>query len=415
MSCEDRFNGTVYMALSGIGVFLGLLSFICSILVVLVIILFKRYHYFVQRLVLYVCIAASINSLTIILQRIEHFEIGGHQNNYFCTLTGFLELYTSLVQLLSLLCITHGLYLSVVKQNPKKRWECFYIAFSLLAPILVCCIPFFNSIHAYGIGYSRSGPWCWIREKKINKSDSCQQDPVGVVIQFGIWYIPLVLVTIIVLAVSMATLYRVHKSMDNHWQGPYDPDVFVNRGRLRKAIMMILSYLPILYLLTSLLSLPNAIHWALSEDPEPVLWYLDGFVVPLRGMFLAVPYLMHTHTRKQISMNTIIAAFKRRFTRKRVTAYPAVPVVFSDSLTFPSAGDATLERQQPYHNPSLSYNTPTSPLTLSPAQLAEEGVVTLNLEEDSSTLSSLNVSNQNNSKNMVSSANSSHNQTHSDE
>ena len=390
----DRFNDLSYKILSGFRAILGLASFICCLLVIIIIILFKRYQYFVQRLVLYVCIAAAINSIAIIIQKVDYFEPNDDQSyilDKYCIFAGFFELFTSLVELMSLLCITHGLYHSVIKQKPKKYFEAIYITLSLIIPSLLCCVPFF------GEAYGKTGPWCWIRER----DEYCQPYLFGIILQFSLWYVPLVLVTMVVSCVSVTTLYKVHKSIENRWQGPYDPEVYVHRGRLKKVVKIMLAYLPILYLLVNLFSLPNAIYWAIGDTPLIGLWVLHAVFPPLRGALFALPYLFHTETRRQISKINIMAAIRRRFNRKVVTAYPVKQCNFSDSLPFPSTGDTTIDRQTlPYRNPSLSYNSPsnshtTSPLhtsTTLPSRMTPEVVVTLNLDGDSSTISSLNVS-----------------------
>ena len=390
----DKFDDESYKILSAVRAFLGLFSLICCLLVIIVIILFKRYQYFVQRLVLYVCIAAAINSVAIIAQKVDYFTPSEQQSDIldkYCIFAGCFEFFTSIVQLISLVGITHGLYHSVIKERPKKFFEAVYISLSLLVPSILCCIPFF------GISYGKSGPWCWIRERDSN----CQPFYLGIVLQFSLWYTPLILVTIVVMCVSVATLYRVHKSYDSQWQGPYDPEVYVHRGRLKKVVKIMLAYLPILYLVVNLFSLPNAIYWSIGDSPILALWVFHAIFPPLRGALIALPYLFHNETRRQISKINIAAAIKRRFKRKVVTTYPVKQCAFSDSLQFPSlGGDTTIERQKHYRNPSLSYNTPTPPVVPSPLHssrkppqppMVVEGVVTLQLDGDSSTLSSVNV------------------------
>ena len=368
------FNTTKYSVLSGIRAFLSFSSFLCCVLVILLILLFKRYQYFVQRLVLYVCIAAAVNSIAIVLQKVDYSQQSEGLDTY-CKFAGFFEFYTSLIELMSLLCITHGLYHSVVKQKPKKYLETFYIVISLAVPSIVACIPFF------GITYGKSGPWCWIQERNMN----CNPYIFGIALQFLLWYIPLVLVTLVIMCVSVATLYRVHKSIENRWQGPYDPEVFVHKGRLKKVVKVMLAYLPILYLIVNLVSLPNAIYWAIGDEPIFALWVLHGVFPPLRGALFALPYLFHTENRKQMNKTTIKAAFQRRFfKRNAVTEYPAKPGVFTDSLTFHSTGDGTIDRRRPYKNPSLKHNLDLSHTIHSPSPTTQEQeVVTVQLDNDS--------------------------------
>lgn len=372
--CDD-FQTLQYKILSGFRAFLALFSFISCLLVVILILLFKRYHFFVQRLVLYVCIIAAINSIAIIAQKVDYFEPNAQQQNIidkYCIFSGFFELYTSLVELLILLCITHGLYHSVIKQKPKKYLEGIYVSISLLLPLIVACIPFFGR----GITYGKSGPWCWIRER----DSECEPYLFGIVLQFAIWYVPLVVITIVILSAYVATLCKLRNGIENHWQGPYDPEVLVHRGRLRKVVKIMLSYLPVLYLLVNLFSLPNAIYWAIGERPIFALWVLHGILPPLRGALFAIPYLFHTDTRRQLNKISLRAAVTQRLTRKKqiITAYPAKECAFSDSLTFPATADTTIERQKPYRNPSLRLQPSEE---TSPKSTSETDLNPLNEEE----------------------------------
>lgn len=358
----DEFRDLSYMILSGVRAFLAFFSFVCCTLVIVLILLFKRHHYFVQRLVLYVCIIAAVNSITIITQKVDYFdpdEIQEDALDKYCIFAGFLEFYTSLVELLMLICITHGLYQSVVTQNRKKYLEGIYLGCSILIPLVIACVPFF------GLTYGKSGPWCWIRERK---GENCEKDYFGISIQFICWYFPLIVVTIATVTTYVASLYKVRNSMENHWQGPYDPELFVHRGRLRKVIKMMFAYLPVLYLFMNLFALPNAIHWAIADNPSLPLWVLNGVFPPLRGALFALPYLFHTDTRRQLKKVQIRAAIRQRFFKKhKITAYPAKECNFSDSLTFPGVADTSVERLKIYRNSSLRQShDPTLQVELGP-------------------------------------------------
>ena len=343
----DEFRTNPYIIISGVRALFAFFSFICCILVIILIILFKRYNYFIQRLVLYVCIIAAINSITIITQKADYFMPDQQQEEIlgkYCIFAGFLEFYTSLVELMMLLCITHGLYHSVVKQRPKKYLEGMYILSSCLFPVILACMPFF------GLTYGKSGPWCWIKDR----DDDCKKELFGISLQFVLWYCPLVVVTVLTIAAYIATLCKVRRSIDSHWQGPYDPELFIHRGRLRKIVTVMFTYLPVLYLIVNLFALPNAIHWAISDRPELALWVLNGIFPPLRGALFAVPYLVHKDTRKQLKQVNLRAAITQRVLKKhKITSYPAKECNFSDSLTFPAGADTTVERLKPYRNPSL--------------------------------------------------------------
>lgn len=349
-SCE-KFQDLEYTILAGVRGLLGLASLTCCLTIIVIILLFKRYNYFVQRLVLYVSITIAINSVAIAAQKVDYFTPNDMQATIlerYCIFAGFLGQYTSLVELLSLLCITHGLYTSVIRQKPKKHLEAIYIGISLSVPFIISCIPFFGE----GTAYGKSGPWCWIREKN---QDDCSRYLFGIILQFSVWYVPLVLVAVVVICVYITTLYKIRKTIAAQWTGPYDPEVFVQKGRLRKVVKLLLAYLPVLYLIMNLFSLPNAIHWAIVDTPLYPLWVIHAIFPPMKGILFALPYLFHTDTRRLLKGGKIRDAVRERFVRKPVVrAYPCKQPMFTDSQTFPSAPDTTLQREGVYRNPSLS-------------------------------------------------------------
>lgn len=357
----DQFEDQRYKILSGFRAFSALFSLICCLLVITLIFLFKRHHYFLQRLVIYVCTIAAINSLVIAIQKLDYATRSTELDKY-CIFAGFLEYYTSQVELIGLVCITHGLYRTVFKQKPKKYLEFTYIALSVLGPILLACIPIFG--HSGNVTYGKSGPWCWIEDR----FDNCDKNYFGIALQFILWYTPLLIVTVITVIVYVVMFCKVHKSIESHWQGPYDPELSLHKGRLRKVVKILLAYIPLLYLVINLFSLPNAIQWAIADEPLFPLWVFHGVFPPLRGALFALPYLFHTDTRQQIKQISVRATIKQYFMRnKAITSYPAKECNFSDSLTFPGAAETTYERNKPYRNPSLRlqlsqrYSIPTVP------------------------------------------------------
>lgn len=345
----DVFQGLEYTIVSGIRVFTALLSLLCCLGVIVLIFVFKRHHYFIQRLVLYVCIITAINSGTIMLQKVDYFTPNSYQEDIldkYCIFIGFCEYYTSMVQLTSLICVTHGLYHCIIKQKPKKYLEVSYITISILAPLLIACVPFFGP----GTSYGKSGPWCWIKDR----NEECNKNYFGISLQYILWYFPVIAVTILILLVYVCMVSRVRQRLENHWQGPYDPELFLHKGKLKKVVKMMLAYLPIGFILVNLFSLPNTIHWTIADSPILVLWLIHGVIPPLRGTLFAIPYLFHTDTRRQIKQMKIKATIKEYFTRKStVSNYPAKQCNFSDSLTFPVEADTTYERHRPYRNLSL--------------------------------------------------------------
>lgn len=340
----DVFQTLEYSVIAAVRALMGLISFICCLLVVLLILFFKKYKYVIQRMVLYVCIAAAANSLAIVIQKVDYF-VQNEATEVYCLFAGCFELYTSLIELLGLACISHSLsYIVRMKREHTRYLEAAYIIICLVVPALLSWPPFLT--HSYG----KSGPWCWIRER----NEICERDIAGIALQFGLWYLPLLLVSTIVTFTYLYIILKTRRraSENSNWRGPNHPDTDTQKGQLSKMVKFILAYMPFLYLLVNLFSLPNSIHWAIADEPLLVLWAIAAVLPPLRGALFSLPYLFRKETRKVLSRPQIRAAIKDEIV---ATPYPAKQAMFSDSLLFQDGGDSTIDRQKPYRNPSVSF------------------------------------------------------------
>ena len=348
----DVFQSLEYLVIAAVRAIMALFSLICCLLVVLLIIFFKRYKYLIQRMVLYVCIAAAANSLSIVIQKVDYF-IENEATEWYCLFAGCFELYTSLMELFALACISHSLSYIIRNRKEHTRYlEAFYIIICLVFPALLSWPPFLTK------SYGKSGPWCWIRERNT----VCQRDIPGIALQFGLWYLPLMLVSTTVTFVYLHIIFKTRRRTreQSHWKGPYHPDAVIQKGQLSKLVKFMMAYMPFLYLLVNLFSLPNSIHWAIADAPLFPLWVMAAVLPPLRGALFALPYLFRKETCKVLSRPQIKAAITHP---KVVAPYPARQAHFSDSLTFPDGGDSTIDRQKPYRNPSVSYVESSSSTT----------------------------------------------------
>lgn len=343
----DQFENIDYLVTAAVRALLALGSFICCAIVIFLILVYKQYHSFVQRLILYVCLASALNSLAIASQKVDYFVQNNATESY-CVFAGFFSQYTSQVELLAVIGLVLGLYVNVFSKKLRKRVEVLSVISVLVIPALVSWLPFIDN------SYGKTGPWCWIRERELD----CNIHVLGQVLQYLLWYLPLLVAITVVLCVYFLAYHKLRQSIKGTWARPYDPEVQLTRGQLRKNVRLLLTYIPLLYLLFTLFALPNAIYWSFGSEPILALWVIQAVVLPLRGALFAIPYIFNKHTRKKISQTKLRVLDNQVSKRANsVNPYPAVASNFSDSLRFALKEDCTLERNKVYRNPSLSQSS----------------------------------------------------------
>ena len=366
----DVYSDPAYLAISVTRASLALFSFVCCGTVVFLILFYKQYGGFVQRLILYTCVASALNSLSIVTQKVDYFGANSATEVY-CVIAGFISQYTSLVELLAVLGLVLGLYVNIFHRKLRRRVEVLCVLLVLMIPALVSWVPFIN------LSYGSSGPWCWIREKEQN----CERYVMGLVLQYLLWYLPLFTVVITVLCMYSCAYYKLRKIIKGTYARPYDPEVQLTREQLQKHKKQWLLYIPLLYLVFTLLALPNAIHRVFKDEPRLELWLIQAVTVPLRGALFAIPYILNKHTRNKISRTKLWVRNSHGSKKGRaVNPYPAMDANFSDSLYYAHKDDNTLERENVYRNPSLSH----SPLEAAPSRNGKDSKM-YNVPADSGT------------------------------
>ena len=137
------------------------------------------------RLLLYLIVAAMVQSLAIIFQTttIDYRE-SDPMKRYLCTMAGFLIQYFSwVVMLFATVATAHIMIMAVIKymkRNFRRETEYFYVLLSIILPLTFSWIPFIHD--SYGL----SGAWCWIQKYDEN----CKMDSEGYIEQYALWFLP---------------------------------------------------------------------------------------------------------------------------------------------------------------------------------------------------------------------------------
>ena len=269
------------------------LAAVTGCLVILMIVCFKAYKKFVQRLHLYLAIAAIFNCIAFTLNSLPVENKGGYMfvtNEKFCQASGFLDQYTTWVILLLVCWITLQIFLlGVFKRNYKSRkYELVGVVTTLVAPLIVSSIPFID--FGNGSMYGLAGAWCWI---KTTNAD-CNKLTEGIIEQFVLWYgTVMVFVTLNLLAMLavITVLYRGTKQERGHLQHQY--------GEALKETRPLVFY-TFIFSIFYTLSFVDQVHYVNTKSSNTTLWVIHAIAESSLPLFLTLAFLLHPGNLKRV-------------------------------------------------------------------------------------------------------------------
>ena len=314
-NCTSPYTSRDYAIVAGISAVTAFISLLASCFVVSLIVLFKKWKFFAQRLVLYLAISVILESIATIIHRVDYENQTSAFYVHFCKISGYIEQNTSWMQLMAVISITVYVFVCAMfkKRTDRHKDEVLYLFFIFIFPLLFNWIPFIFDV------FGRAGAWCWIVSENIY---TCEKSLAGQILQFVLWYVPLyiVLVALIFLYVAILIKIYIHKLEENRIH------------RLLKKEMRSLLWYPIIYLVFNIAPLANRIHGlAVPNNPSLALWILAGLFYPLQGGAIALVFTLHPDIRKRLKPVLIKSAFKQLCQKKKkvVSEYPVEHILSS--------------------------------------------------------------------------------------
>ena len=318
MNCSLPYTRHEYAIVAGLSAASAFVSLLASCFIVSLIVLFKKWRFFTQRLVLYLALSVIFESLATIIHRVDYENERSEFYVRFCQFSAFVEQNTSWIELMAVVSITLYVFVAAVFSKRTDRFEWLYVFFIFFFPLTFNWIPF--TVDAYG----RAGAWCWIHSEDIYACNSTNVP--GQILQFVLWYVPLYVILIILIALYVTILVKIHwydprkykMSNDNHASKQ-------DHQEMSKEIQSLLWY-PFIYFMINLIPLINRIHGlARPNNPSLALWILTALLFPIQGGFIALAFTLDPDTRKRLTIVQIRAATKELCQRsgKIVKEYPA--------------------------------------------------------------------------------------------
>ena len=297
----------------------SVISLLACLLVAATILLFKKYIFFTQRLVLYLCIAAGLYSIAIATGATVYFPMdGSYSYSAYCVWSGFSFQHTTWLLLLAFLVIFLDMYMRVGLQKDTTRFELIYVLIIFGVPLLFNWIPFIDS------SYGPAGPWCWIRA--INFDDGCTIHIEGVIWQSALLYIPLLLVCIVAIVLYILMVHKIYRI---RYTERFDPQAATKRKNMLKEARPFLIY-PWVFVVVILISLTNRIASSLEPDEQKiiVLFCLNAAGTSLLGGTAVVIFGLDIGTLRRLLQVRSYSCCRREV----VSDYPVVITESGDSF-----------------------------------------------------------------------------------
>lgn len=322
INCSTPFDSSEYTNLAIVKQVAGCISFIVCCLVIVLIVLLKKWKFFSQRLILYLTISALLSSMANILNRVD---FNGNSSDFlteFCIFGGFFTQVSAWMTLNAVTGITIYLFSRAILNKNTDKYEWVYLAFIFIIPFLFNWIPFIHN------SYGSAGVWCWIRSFDHN---TCEVLIFGHWLQFGLLYIPVYTILAVMLGLYILIIISICHKRKSVVGGNNSQRNKVIRKMVSEVIVL-LAY-PLIYFFLNIPLLLNRIYTsARPTEPSLLLWYLSGLFIPLQGTLTGLAFIFSLDVCKKNLWTDFVAKVRGR--SRIVREYPMKTTQVSDSVEF---------------------------------------------------------------------------------
>ena len=312
-----------YVVVAAVSSGSAMVSALCCIFVIGLIFLLKKQHFFIQRIILYHCLAALFRAIALILRlhrlgyRSESAALNG-----LCVFSGFTNQLTFWFLYMDYSVITFLLLMTAVFHKNVARLEGLYIFLIFVFPFTFNWIPFINN------SYGRVGPWCGIR---ILNYDDCSEHKFGIIIQDILSSIPFYAFFMVAIPILIfIIIYLVVQRYCRLGGAEHDQEMKRFKERLNEQVLPLL-FFPFGVVILNIVPAITSIHLSLNPDrPLYALWILGAILSPLQGGYIALVYTLDRDTLRRLTYSNLFATLCRR--QEDVHEYPIVSSGRSDSI-----------------------------------------------------------------------------------
>ena len=292
------------------------ISLLCCIFVIALMIIYKKYVFTIQRLILYLTVSTILNSITHILESALSSE-------GYCTVIAFFNLYSAYCVLFSIDCFLVEMIYRVKYFRETGAIEWLYIPAIFLTPLLVVWIPLLTG------SFGRVNGICKI--VTIN-SDTCELEIKGLIMHLVFWWIPLYLTFIVSALAYVYILWKLWRSKKR-----YTAVLELDRELMYQKTVSDINYLkwyPLIYGILNIIPVISSTVYHIKPATLKLPLYFFSIVVRgLQGGFIAIAATLDPKTRKRMKWRHIKAAFiENVLCRDSIEEYPIITSNYTDSL-----------------------------------------------------------------------------------
>ena len=308
------FDSYDYVIVAAVSAGSAMVSALCCVFVICLIFLFKKHYFFIQRIILYHCIATLLRSFSTILRfhRLGYRSADSEAINALCVFSGFTNQLTSWFLIVDYSIITFILLMTAVFRKNVSRLEGLFVVLIFIFPLTFNWIPFINN------SYGRSGAWCWIRN--LNYED-CSEYRFGLILRNIFLNVPqYVFLAIEVPLFLFIIIYILQQRYCRRGAVENDEQTKNLNKHLNEEVLPLL-FFPFGVVLLNIVPLINRIYISVNVvNPSYALWILGAITSPLQGGYIAVVYTLDRDTLKRLSYSNLVATLCKR--KEDVYEYP---------------------------------------------------------------------------------------------
>ena len=303
-SCFDIYKDNYYIGVAVLSVVLSILSCICLLAVIAIIVLFKKYVYFNQKLILYLCITSLLYSCSTIINVTPADVDTNPASKGYCIVMGFVNHLLLWWQILCVAVIMIDIFIRVVFERDTQRYKIPYIIGILAPPIVVSWIPFIK------LAYGPAGVFCWIRGKEY---ESCALFTLGAYLRLVLYYGPFYVLMMGLAVLLIITRCTTHRKKKKWIGGIMRKEIVELQKKIESETRLLIGY-PILFMVISILPLIVRIYEAYILE-EDIFYYAMYTVLiiayRLIGAIIALIFVLDPETKQKLKLVEIQAAIRR--------------------------------------------------------------------------------------------------------
>ena len=299
------FDTYPYVIVAAVSSGSAMVSALCCIFVIGLIFLLKKHYFFIQRIILYHCLATLFRSVALIIRfyRLNNDE-ESKTSTVLCTISGFMDQVTLWYLMIDYYVITFTLLMTAVFHKNVARLEGLYVVLIFIFPLTFNWIPFIND------SYGRFEASCWIRN--INFND-CSEHRFGYILQIALWNVHFFIFLILVIPTYIVVIALTARQRW-HWRGRLGHDSKTDTliKTLNEEVWPLL-FFPFGVVALNLVPLANRIYDAIHIDnPSYELALATSVISPLQGGYIALVYTLNRDTLRRLTYSNLVATLCSR-------------------------------------------------------------------------------------------------------